>query len=338
MKKQTRTLIILAAVLVVVVAAYFGISAWNRSQDEAKTKAAEDSAIPLVRLTDVTSISLEYPDETLNFTKDVDGVWEYADDPAFPLDETLLVSLEGELSNLDALRSFDNQDGYSAYGLEEPAIRLTAETSSGGSFVLNIGNISGSGSGYYAYVQSDDLIYTVSEELVTSLSYTLMDMAAVETFPALTEENITSINLFLNGRILDITKDTQSDESDELTYTWYLQLDGESAEIPSDSSALQSMISELGALSFDSLYSYTADSETLASCSLDSPAYILTVGYEVGTMSLKLGGTNDKGNYYAMLDDSPYIYLLDSSLVEAIVTLDDNNIMLGTDDSEAPPS
>lgn len=342
MKKELRTMIILMAVLLVLIAAYFGVSAWNTSREEAETKTAEEAVISLSRLTDITSISFEYQGEVLNFTKSDNGVWQYADDSAFPLDESLLSTIESTLSELDATRSFDNEEGYAAYGLEEPVMWITAQTSSGESFTLNIGNVSGSG--YYAYVQGDDLIYTVSEELVNSLSYSLLDMAVIETIPALSETNILSISLLSGGTITEITKDTQvvesqdDDESDAVNYIWYLQLDGEAAEIPSDNASLEALISDMSYLYFDSLYAFNVDSDTIASCSLDDPAYTITVKHDDGAVTLKLGGTDENGNFYAMLNDSPYIYILSSSLVSAIVNLEDSNVLLEAGNSDGIPS
>lgn len=328
MKKQTRTLVVLAAALAVVIIAYFGISAWTKSRDEAAAKAAEDEVITLSKLTDITGIRYKYQGEVLDFAKNTEGTWEFPQDARFPLDTGMITGIEETLSELIALRSFENKDGAAAYGLEEPSMWLEATTSGGESFTLNIGNTAGSGAGRYASVSGSEMIYTVEDEVVSAFSYTLTELAVVVNFPALSESNITSVNLYLDGRTLDMRKDTATDDSGDTVYTWYLQVDSEAAEIPAAGTTLLSMLSELGSLSFAGLHAFRIDSAVLQSCGLDSPQYTVYVDYEDGSLALQLGSTDENGYFYAMLNDSPYIYLLNPTLVATLITIDDSNIFL----------
>lgn len=349
MKKQTKTLVILAVVLVVLIGAYAGLRLWNNTLEEAEAKASEVAVITLSKLEDISSISFEYEGETLNFSKNSDGQWEYADDQAFPLDESFITTIETTLMDLSAERGFENIEGDESYGLSEPSIWLSAETTSGDSFKISIGSLSGSGSGYYAKVEGDDLIYVVSSDLVSSISYSLLDLVELETFPALSEENIVTVALTSNSGTVNLKKETSTYETtsetdtgevdengdaiyetttnDVTEYTWYLETESSWEEIPEDSSGLSSLLSELASLSFTSCYNYNADSDVFDECSLGDPAYTLTVTYDGGVMELRLGGTDGSGNYYGVLDDSNAINTISSSALSTILTLNDDILL-----------
>ena len=79
MTKQTRTLLVLAAALVVCGGAYAGLRIWNAQQEQV------DDTTYVTQLSDFTSLSFTNPAGSFSFTK-TGGTWQYDGDAAFPAD------------------------------------------------------------------------------------------------------------------------------------------------------------------------------------------------------------------------------------------------------------
>ena len=325
MKKQGKQLIILLVIVAVIAGGYFGLRAWNSSQEEAEAQASADAVVYLSTLEDISEISFSYEGETMDFVK-TDNVWTYAEDGDFPLDTSYLTALETSLKSLTALRSFENVEGDAAYGLEDPALWVTAKTTGGDEVRIDIGDATGSN--YYARLADDDLIYAIASTLVTKLSYSLMDLAEPETLPTLTEADIETVTLESASGTLNLRKtaevtqenvltDTgevdddgnaiyETTTEDVTTYIWEKETDSGWVTLPEDGTTLSDLVSELTGLAFAACYDYKATDEDLAACGLAEPAYCLTITYSAGEMTLLIGNAVDSA-YYAMLAGSSQI-------------------------------
>ena len=128
MKKDTKLLLGLLAVLVLCGAGYLGLRAWNSGAEEREAQQAPAAA----DLKDVTALAWSHGGDSLSFEKR-DGVWVKTDDPAYPADQDKLEDIASALSPLKAVRAFSEPDEPSAYGLDEPSYTLTATEAGGGS-------------------------------------------------------------------------------------------------------------------------------------------------------------------------------------------------------------
>lgn len=346
MKKQTKHILILSAVLVICVGAWLGLRAWNAYREEQDAAQQEAEIIRLASLEDITSLSFENDGTELAFEKQ-DGTWVYAGDADFPLDQSYLENLETLLSDLTAVRGIEDADTMEAYGLASPPCQLTAGTSSGDSFQIYIGEASGDN--YYARLEGSETVYTITSDLVSGISYELLDLAQLETFPTLSEENLESVTVDTGDSRIELIKETNQSEADVLqdtgevdedgnaiyetvtetvyTYTWYIPGDNDpKQEIPEGSSSLAGLLDVLSALAFDSCYSYQADDEAISATGLDSPSTV-TVTYDEGTVILLIGDTDGDGNYYAMLEGSDMIHILSYDQAEVPLILDETSLL-----------
>lgn len=80
MTKQSKTLIALAAVVVVCAAGYVGLCTWNQSQSEV------DETVYITQLSDPTALTFTNQYGTYSFTKGEKG-WTRDDDSDFPTDQ-----------------------------------------------------------------------------------------------------------------------------------------------------------------------------------------------------------------------------------------------------------
>lgn len=151
MTKQTKTLTVLAAALVVCGGAYAALRVWNDRQ------AQMDDTVYVTQLSDLTVLSLINGQGELSFTK-AEDVWQYDGDDAFPADQEAVEDLAEQIGSLAAIRVIDDPEDLSAYGLDEPALQATVTAGDGTAVTLLLGDVSDS----YCYAKraDSDTVYT----------------------------------------------------------------------------------------------------------------------------------------------------------------------------------
>ena len=321
MTKQTKTLTVLAAALVVCGGAYAALRVWNDRQ------AQMDDTVYVTQLSDLTGLSLTNGQGELSFTK-AEDVWQYDGDDAFPADQEAVEDLAEQIGSLAAIRVIDDPEDLSAYGLDEPALQASVTAGDGTAVTLLLGDVSDS----YCYAKrtDSDTVYTVSTDLPENLeSLELLDLAAIPDFPDLGTDTISSLTWESGGTTLTLTKTENGDSSadassssesaEETEPAW----DVNGTAIPSDNSTFTSLMAQISSLAFDACYDYKGEAEALSACGLDTPVGVLTVTYgESETLTLTIGALDGTGDsYYAQLSGDPAVYLLSADSVDALVSL-----------------
>ena len=339
MTKQTKTLAILAAALVVCGGAYAGLRVWNDRQ------AQIDDTVYLTQLSDLTGLTLTNSAGTLSFTK-TDGAWQYDGDSAFPADQTAVEDLAEQVGSLAALRVIDDPEDLSAYGLDEPSLQASVTAGDGTTAELLLGDVSSSYC--YAKLADSDTVYTISTDLSETLeSLELLDLAAIPDFPDLGTDTISSLTWESGGTTLTLTKtetetagtesgDSSADASsssesvEETEPAW----DVNGTAIPSDNSTFTSLMAQISSLAFDACYDYKGEADTLAACGLDTPVGVLTVTYGEGeTLTLTIGALDGAGDsYYAQLSGDPAVYLLSADSVDSLISLSAQELTAAEED------
>ena len=339
MTKQTKTLTVLAAALVVCGGAYAALRVWNDQQ------AQVDDTVYVTQLSDFTALSFTNAQGELSFTKAEDA-WQYDGDASFPADQEAVEDLAEQVGSLAAIRVIDDPEDLSAYGLDEPALQATVTAGDGTAVTLLLGDVSDS----YCYAKrtDSDTVYTVSTDLPENLeSLELLDLAAIPDFPDLGTDTISSLTWESGGTTLTLTKtetetagtesgDSSADASsssesvEETEPAW----DVNGTAIPSDNSTFTSLMAQISSLAFDACYDYKGEADTLAECGLDTPVGVLTVTYGEGeTLTLAIGALDGTGDsYYAQLSDDQAVYLLSADSVDTIISLSAQELTAAEED------
>lgn len=332
MTKQTKTLTVLAAALVVCGGAYAALRVWNDRQ------AQIDDTVYVTQLSDFTGLTLTNSAGTLSFTKD-DDAWQYDGDDVFPADQEAVENLAEQVGSLAAIRVINDPEDLSAYGLDEPALQASVTAGDGTAVTLLLGDVSDS----YCYAKrtDSDTVYTVSTDLPENLeSLELLDLAAIPDFPDLGTDTISSLTWESGGTTLTLTKTENGDSSadassssesaEETEPAW----DVNGTAIPSDNSAFTSLMAQISSLAFDACYDYKGEADTLAECGLDTPVGVLTVTYGEGeTLTLTIGALDGTGDsYYAQLSGDPGVYLLSADSVDTIISLSAQELTAAEED------
>ena len=298
--KKNKGLIIALAVLVVLLAVYFGLRAWNAAREE-EEQAQEEAAKVQVTDTDpgnIMALSFNVGNGDMAFEKDGE-TWYYTADPDFPLNQSYPEDMAQTVGKIEADRELTEGDELADYGLDEPTYTVEYTDSDGNVTTVYFGNVTGDY--YYVTVNDSGVVYTVTATVIDELNHTLEDMAQLDDYPSIGSGNLVREVITQNGETT--TYDSENEDQSE---------------------DIAAVAGGLGAVSLSEAADYSVAEEDLATYGLDEAARItVEVTYtedgEEQEMTLYIGNVNDDGDRYVMINDSRIVYLISEEICDNIL-------------------
>lgn len=182
--KKYKSMIILLAVFVVLIALYFVMMQVNKNQAEKDT----EETLMVTEISDLAS--MEYTDgkTTMSFTK-VDGAWQSTDNAELRLDSEAVEKIAEKLCNVEAVRVLEGADEPASYGLDEPTYTITLTDEAGIVTTLYIGDEAEGN--YYATINDKVVIYTINSSASDALVFDITTLEAEEEVEEETSEETT---------------------------------------------------------------------------------------------------------------------------------------------------
>lgn len=302
MRKKNKGILILLAVLILLVAVYFGLRTWNAQQEE---KAQEEQEAATVHVTDtsaedIVSLKFNVGNGDLEFSKE-DDQWYYTPDKDFPLQQSYPEDMEETVGSITAGRELTDGDSIDAYGLDEPAYTIEYTDADGNTTELLFGDMTGDD--YYVMLNGNDTVYTVNSSVIDPFNYTLDDMARLDDYPSIGSGNLVKEVITQNGET------TTYDSEDE-----------DQAE------DIAGVAGGLGAVSLSEAADYSVEDEDLDVYGLDEDSRITveatyTQNDEEQLLTLYIGNEDGSGNRYVMLNDSRIVYLISDEICDNILNV-----------------
>lgn len=302
MRKKNKGILILLAVLILLVAVYFGLRKWNAQQEE---KAQEEQEAATVHVTDtsaedIVSLKFNVGNGDLEFSKE-DDQWYYTPDKDFPLQQSYPEDMAETVGSITAGRELTDGDSIDAYGLDEPAYTIEYTDADGNTTELLFGDMTGDD--YYVMLNGNDTVYTVNSSVIDPFNYTLDDMARLDDYPSIGSGNLVKEVITQNGET------TTYDSEDE-----------DQAE------DIAAVAGGLGAVSLSEAADYSVEDEDLDVYGLDEDSRITveatyTQDDEEQLFTLYIGNEDGSGNRYVMLNDSRIVYLISDEICDNILNV-----------------
>lgn len=220
MKKNTRNFLVLAGSLAVLGLVYGGARLINYTVEKSnEKKESEEEAANTFYLSEMEQpLKLTFTNEsgTYSFTYDSAGeTWSYDGDEHFPVAQSYLTTLAGDMKSLKAERKLDEVDeDRSLYGLDEPSEVITVKDDDT-EITVNIGDKNSYSGDYYAEVEGSDDVYTISSSLYTAAGYSLDDLLDKEAFPTISSSNISKISLSESDNETSFSKEVTMEPATE---------------------------------------------------------------------------------------------------------------------------
>lgn len=314
--KRGKKLIALALVLVLLVGAVAAVQSLNGTEDAAGTEeVTADTGSEILKLDsgDVTALCWNYS-EAVAFEKGEDG-WRYAEDEAFPVDESYLTAMLSALSSVTAYKTIESPEDFDQYGLAAPVCAVTV-TAEGEIWNLAIGSETAIGDQRYFSI-GDGNVYLVDETMLDSFAYGLYDVLKLEEIPEMTD--VTGLEVVTADQAYQITYEESSGKAYSDSYVWFME------DTPLDTELTETLIGRITSLAWSACADYNA--ADLKTYGLDVPAATVTVQYDQGhSFTLEIGDVTEK-SCYVRLPDSNMVYLVDASVHDALCYTTRNELL-----------
>lgn len=280
-------------------------------------EAASEESIALVS-GDVTSVTVSNEKGTVHLVSR-DGGFVVEGLEGLPASDNAAV-LAGQAGGLEALREITPADDLEQFGLANPVVTASIETSQG-AYTLALGGEAPSSSGRYAAV--DERVYLMGEEGLSAFSYGPEDYVSIQVTDPLDQDGaVESVTLIRGTETMAFTyvpeaaapetssaasssTDT-SGEARETTPAFYrmtapMELDLEKYDV-------SGWANGAFGLSAQRVEAIRPDEAGLAAYGLDNPETVLTATNTAGDTVKLLASPPVNGSCYLMREDVPLVY------------------------------
>ena len=332
--RQRRTVTILTAVLLALLAAVLIVLGIRYRENREETPEDDESAAAaFMTVEGYSALVYSNGSTTLSFTAEEDGDWAWENDPQFPLRQETINSILALLTNWRPQQTLAAEEDLSAYGLDEPAGALTLTGADGSVRSLSFGKTTTDGTSRYVMEQSDpSTVYIIADTLFTQMSVPIYDMCDVPLLPLLEESSIRSI--LIRGPenedgtpALVTVLTTAKRDGEDGPVTWL-----QGSENVTANETVRALLEDIRALVFTRCVDYDPSDEALTICGFDRPPAALTVNYTTDTgtdetVSLTIGAqVLDGSGRYARLGDSTTIYSLPTAALDPLMRVAANGL------------
>lgn len=332
MNKRMRNMLVLSGVCVLCFAGY-GISVAmqkDTSQEEEKSEK-----LFAVSADDIMQITYNWQEEEIALEKDGKD-WQYKEDAAFSLNQTMAETMSEALSGAEVLQKIEEKDvDLQSFGLESPALTVAFSDGDGQQYQLSFGNYNTAAKGYYAMKNDDGCVYMVDSETMTDFEYGLYDLLVLDEIPSVDADYVSGITISDSGKTIQYTyqieevqegttqEETSAEEETSSSQVVWYAWDG-TDKVQCDSTEFAELTDEILKISASNAADYNAGSAEKLSETYGIADRMITVNYvdadtdEDKSYTLHFGNSDGTGNVYMTVDDSMQVQLVEESMVNSI--------------------
>lgn len=329
--QERRIVTFLSAVLAVLFAIVLVLLGARYKENRAEKEAAQEdgSAAPAADPGAYTALSYENGSFTLSFALDENGAWVWADDPSFPLDDTTILGITGQLASWKPQQTVTDAEVLADAGFDQPNGSLTATTAKGDTTLL-FGRTTTDGSSYYVRLNGDETTaYILPGTLYQLMSRPIYDMMELPELPVLSEDRLLSVTIQgpdeEDGTVGSVTVLTAY--QGESGTSWR----GDGANI-TDAPVVRALLEDFAALTITKCVDYHPSDDAAAICGFDHPAAKVSIRYTTETdaeqtLQLTIGSRlpDETGRYVRLGSDST-IYFLPTDLLDPLMAVSVNGL------------
>jgi len=310
--RQVLSLAALAAVVVLVVT-----TVHRRNAGEEQTP--EEPGIVTDQTARYEALTYHNGSATLSFTLNEQEKWIWADVPDFPLDEQYVLTILDHITGLKPQQTLTEPETPETYGLDDPAMTLTAASSDGTELKVDMGKevTGGSGSRYLMLQGDASTVYIVDGSLAEELSRPIYDMMRLPKATDIPAEDFRGLTLSREERSAAFL----TAAGDGTPLVWRC-----SGEDVTGDARLETVLTLVGSLAPARCLDYNPSPEAVSLCGFDTPL-IVTARYQSGEteqmLRLEVGGLNVDGTERCFrLGEDTTIYTLPLAELEPLLALE----------------
>ena len=310
MSRKVKTLIITLGVLVLLGAAYYGSTLWNKKKTS-DTALLDTTPVKLGNLNGSDIVKIEIPG--LVFERD-GNTWALVsvngENPpgGIEVDTSRIVAMVFSLASLWVERTIDDEpEDLSIYGLDNPSARVTVSCSNGKEVVYLLGDMLPQGNVYYVMVEGDPKVYSVPSYAVKDMLLTLDNFRIRSLSGTFEFSDFRELHIEKDGMRIDIVPKPESVPPHlNSSFTVFLMTSPYKLTRSVDSQSLDNLLASLKGLQIAEFVNDNPSS--LGPYGLDKPARI-RLGTAEGALDLLIGNQIDEMRY-AKLPNTPGVFTI----------------------------
>lgn len=187
MKKKTKNLLLLVALLVVLIGGYFALDLIpEKTEEEEQDTVTETIEVTEFSAEDIASYSYYNSDYEMGFQVTEEGYVHWKDE-TFPVNATSVEAQLTAIGDLTALQVVEGTDR-AEYGLDSPQVTIALTLTDGTERTFFIGDSALFEAADYLLDVENNVIYLIEENLCSKFTYTLDKMMAEEETEEVTED------------------------------------------------------------------------------------------------------------------------------------------------------
>lgn len=326
MKKKIIAPLVLLAVLAALIAVYLFVVRDDGEDGEEPAVTAEK--LLQVERDGLTYISYNCVGDVYGFVRDLtENKWVLEGEEEFPLSNAATVNFENALINAEILSEAGNGGVDRAqYGLDDPVMTICFRQVSEGresEEKIMIGDEEPLGSGRYVTLSTaPDTVYVTGENIYTYFCKTRKDLFEGKLLPSINPSHITGIMFTLDGYEnydLLFEENEEAENPDSVRARgegkWKLLKKSSGEVTEGGPENLEDILNTAASIEFIETVDYRE--ENLAEYGIDYVNNgLFTVWYDGKQLQLVFGNRTENGNYYVNVDGTPWVYVIEKSLVD----------------------
>lgn len=317
MTKQKKQAILLTCLTLLMIGMGIGYTAIKKINQVKEQEANEAIELYEIDTKKAKEIKIENENGKFVFLKNKDK-WKLKGDSAFPIDnekiDTILDSMKTVSANSQVT---DGTEELSQYGLGEPSVSILVTLSNNVKAKVSFGSQVPVLGGYYALVDDDTKVYTMSETLYEAIKVKKMDFVKTETIPSIESNQVDRIKIVQNNKgDLVIEKLNDGSYTIKKPYKDIVSGNGEN---------ILELITNYSNLAFDNCVEYNCTN--FKQYGLEKPKESISITYQVEKKkkteekeyTLYVGNQSSDGNYYVRPKNSSYVYQINSDIIDELI-------------------
>jgi Domain of unknown function (DUF4340) len=228
--------------------------------------------------------------------------WEIANQQNAPANNEAISRLIATLNGTDVQEFVsDTATDLSRYGLDAPTLRIgfssyasdnTAESSAGEEPIASLAIGKSDKNAYYARIEEEPYVFSVSAQTVNTLPIHEFDFRSLDAL-TLQRDELVSVEIETGDGKAELLRDDRG--------KWLVK---EKAEVQ-DEAALQTFLNTVSQIR---AVAWVGPSQP--AYGLEHPVETIRIRTKTGQFELQIGGTNERGNRYALLSNQPSVFLI----------------------------
>lgn len=333
MKRQIKTLIIAASVLLLLVGAVLVLQLVSGGEGDAGSSSEKEAfSVISEKTANLQTLVIKNSFGEYTIERNEDGELSVPGFEKYPLSTSNITLVSNGIAMFSSYDKIESPENLSNYGLSSPEATAVAYFKNGKEYTVKVGKKAeySESLGYYALVEGDPNVYVLNPSASELLMCDKMQYISLVLSNTTEEEVLPLVEKaeFTGNSVTPFNLEKAKITTDGITYTDTLKL-SDPYDIFVDSEKAEKVFTAILNMHASGVEKLSPTREELNGYGLLSPAAYLNVTYkETENLRIKLGNKSEDGFYYIMNEEHDVVFKISAENVSTWVNLKPSLVMM----------